>query len=105
MGWITHIGVVVAAVRGPHVACVVLPGAGAQHVRRAVATEPGRAVGRRALIRLVPAILHPLVDPASHVVQAEWIGLEAADLDGLFGAGIAAILAGGHAMLDLVAPP
>src|SRR6516164_8402369 len=58
------------------------------------------------MIAPVPAILHPLVDAAAHIVQPERIWLEAADLDRLFSnRDIRAVLAIGHALLKLVAPP
>src|SRR5437868_1963483 len=54
----------------------------------------------------MPAILHPLVDATTHVIQPKRICPETADLDGLFGGRFAsAVLAIGHARLKLVAPP
>src|SRR5689334_13236719 len=74
-------------------------------MRAAVAAAPCRAVTRRALIGLMPAVLDPLIDAAAHVIKPEWIGPEAADLGRLLGRKITAILAPGHARLELVAPP
>ena len=64
----------------------------------AISCAPWRSIRWRTLIRLVPEINHPLIDGAAHVVKAEGIGLEAADLDRLLGArrGVRAILAVGH---------
>src|SRR5690349_13956764 len=74
-------------------------------MRRAVGAAPCRSVARRTLIRLMPAILDPLIDGATHVVESEWIGFEAAHFRRLLGRDIAAILAPGHARLGFVAPP
>src|SRR3954452_9420875 len=71
----------------------------------AVAAAPCRAVGGRALISLVPAVLDPLIDAAAHVVEPERIRPEAADLCGLLGREITAILEAAHARLELVSPP
>src|SRR4051794_622841 len=68
--------------------------------------EPRRSVGRGALIVLVPAILDPLVDPAAHIVEAERVRREAADLQRLLGViRLVATFAIGQAGLRLVAPP
>src|SRR4051812_19220595 len=40
--------------------------------------EPGRAVGRRAAIVRMPAILYPLENVPQHVVQPECVRLEGA---------------------------
>src|SRR3984885_12670912 len=54
----------------------------------------------------MPAVLYPLIDAATHIVQAKRIWLEAAELGRLLGAGsVRAILAVGHPRLKLVAPP
>src|SRR5712672_4223065 len=75
-------------------------------MRRAAALDPWRAVRWSALIILVPAVLYPLIDAATHVIQPERIRLEAAYLDRLLdGRDVSAILAIGHAGLKLVAPP
>src|SRR3954452_12437354 len=71
----------------------------------AVPAAPCRAVTGRALIGLMPAVLDPLIDTAAHVVEPERIRPEAADLRRLLGREITAILATGHARLQLVAPP
>src|SRR5262245_43601030 len=106
MGRVTDIGVVVVAIGRTDIACVILPGTGANDMGAAVASGPDRAVGRRPLVIPVPAILDPLIDPAAHVVQAERIGPGTADLDRLVGGGVtAAILATGIARLQLVTPP
>src|SRR5690348_3365485 len=72
-----------------------------------VALGPCRTVRRSALIVLVPAILDPLIDTAAHIVQPEWICLEASHLDGLLLGGCdgRAVPAVGQAGLQLVAPP
>src|SRR5438445_480986 len=41
--------------------------------------DPGAAVGRRAQIAVVPAILHPGGNIAVDIAQAEWVGGELAD--------------------------
>src|ERR1700680_5021776 len=52
------------------------------------------------------AVLHPLIDAATHIIQPKRIWLKAADLDRLLGGyRVSAILAIGHAGLKLVAPP
>src|SRR5262249_48791760 len=67
---------------------------------------PWRTIRRSAVIAPVPAILHPLVDAAAHVVQPKRVWLEAADLDRLLSRrDVRAVLAIGHALLKLVAPP
>ena len=59
-----------------------------------------------ALVVFMPAVLYPLIDAATHIVQAERIWLKAADLDRLLGGGdVGAILTIGHARLRLIAPP
>src|SRR3981189_2537459 len=103
---ISNVGVVTIAVRRPHIARVILPGPGPNDMRRAAALDPWRAVRRSALIILVPTVLYPLIDAATHVIQPERIRLETADLDRLLGGrDVSAILAIGHAGLKLVAPP
>src|SRR4051812_48015133 len=74
-------------------------------MRRAVPAGPCRAVTGCALIGPAPAVLDPLIDPAPHVVEAERVRLEAADLPRLLGREVTAILASRHARLELVAPP
>ena len=72
----------------------------------AVAFDPCRTVCRGALVVFMPAVLYPLINAATHIVQAKRIWSEAADLDRLLGAGnVDAILAIGHTCLQLIAPP
>src|SRR5882757_10969730 len=72
----------------------------------AISVGPGCSVRRRTLIILVPTILDPLIDTAAHVVKAERVGQEAADLQRLpWIVGLVAALAIGEARLRLVAPP
>ena len=67
---------------------------------------PRRTVRRSSLVILVPAVLHPLIDAATHIIQPKRIWLEAADLERLLGGcDVSAILAIGHVGLKLVAPP
>src|SRR3954453_3902569 len=98
---VTNIGVVTIAVGRPHISRIVLPGARAQDMSAAVPAAPCRAVGGRALIGLVPAVLDPLIDTAAHVVEPERIRLEASGLRGLVVRETTAILATGHARLQL----
>jgi len=54
----------------------------------------------------VPAVLDPLIDTATHIIQSKRIWLEAADLDRLLsGRDVTAILAIGYSGLKLIAPP
>ncbi len=46
-------------------------------MRKAVVINPRRTIRRCALIILVPAIGHPLVDIAAHIVQTEGVRLSA----------------------------
>ena len=58
------------------------------------------------MIVVMPAISHPLVDIAAHVIEAERIRLETADIQGLRRlVGFIAAFAIGHCSLELVAPP
>jgi hypothetical protein len=54
----------------------VAPGTTAKHPSTAVSGYPDRTIGRRSRVVVVPAILHPVVDVAMHLVEAPWIGLE-----------------------------
>ena len=75
-------------------------------MRHAIALDPRGPVQRGALIILVPAILYPLIDAATHVIQPKRIWPETPDLDGLLGGcDVSAVLAIGHAGQKLVAPP
>src|ERR1700730_6212105 len=75
-------------------------------MRPAGALNPWRPVRRGALIILVPAILYPLIDAATHIIQPKRIWPKAPDLDWLLGGcNVSAVLAIGHARLKLVAPP
>src|SRR5215475_4211712 len=66
-----------AAVGGAEVPRFVVPGTAAHDTLSAVATcRPCRAVRRRSVVVVVPAILDPLPDIAVHVVQAECIRRE-----------------------------
>src|ERR1700676_5399275 len=106
MGRVSNVGIVTVAIRRPHIARVILPGARPDDVRCAVSPDPRRTVHRSALIIFVPAILYPLIDPTAHIVQSKWIGFKTADLDRLVGrCDVGAILAICHAGLQLVAPP
>src|SRR5262245_65636342 len=80
MGGIPHAGVVTIAICRPHVACIAFPGSRSYDALAAVPVNPGGSVDRCALIILMPAVLDPLIDPASHIIEAEWICFETADL-------------------------
>src|SRR5215210_4657991 len=72
----------------------------------ALALDPRRAICWRTLVISVPAILHPLVNAATHVMQSKRIWRKTANLDRLLGGcDVGAILAIGHAGLELVTPP
>src|SRR5690242_19712023 len=72
----------------------------------ALALDPCRAIRRSTLVVSVPAVLDPLIDATPHIVQSKRICPEAADLDRLLRSrDIGAILAVGHAGLQLIAPP
>src|ERR1700743_618913 len=106
MSGIPDAGIVTVAIGRPDIACVVLPRARADNVRWAVRANPRRTVCRGALVSLVPAVLYPLIDTTTHVIEPKWIRLEIANLDGLVAdRDVGAILAVGHAGLQLVAPP
>src|SRR3954466_12963191 len=83
VGGISHIGVIAIAVWGPYMPAVVPPRPGADHVRGTLAFQPRRAICWCALVSSVPAILYPLIDPATHVMQSKWICCEATNLDRL----------------------
>lgn len=54
----------------------------------------------------VPAILHPLINAAAHVVKPERVWFETAGVDRLLrGGNVGAALAIGQAGLELIAPP
>lgn len=56
-----------------------IPGTATRNAQATIAGEPGRAVGRRAVVAVVPAILHPLPHVAVHVVQSEPVRRERPD--------------------------
>ena len=60
------------AVRGAEAVWVVVPGTAADDAATAIAADPWRAVGRRALVALVPAILRPLPDVAFRMAPRSW---------------------------------
>ena len=76
-------GVVPVAVGRAEVLRSVVPGATAHHTPAAVAATflfPSRAVlGRRTLVAVVPAVLHPFPDVAGGVIEPERVRLEAPD--------------------------
>ena len=75
-------------------------------MRAALALHPCRAISRSTLIVFVPAVLDPLIDAATHIVQSKRICPEAADLDRLLrSCDIRAVLTVSHAGLELIAPP
>src|SRR5580704_11266016 len=83
----------------------VIPGPGADHPFTAVAGDPGRSIGRRAVEVVMPAILDPLEHVARHVVQAEGISGERAHRRGLAAVpGAAAVFAIGVVLAEFVAP-
>src|ERR1700722_2505201 len=79
---VPHAGRVPKAVGGPQAPRIAEPGAAAKDTALAVSHGPSRAVCRRALIIVVPAILHPFPDVAVDLVKPPLIGLEGVDLEG-----------------------
>src|SRR5262245_8557497 len=53
-----------------------LPGPTAHHAPRTIPCEPGRAIGRRALVIGVPTVLHPFVDVAVDPIESPGIRCE-----------------------------
>ena len=103
---IPHGRVVMITVGGSNIIGIVFPRSRANDTRQAIVFYPSRTVRRRALIVLVPAISHPLMDIAAHIIEAKWIWLEAADLQRLGRlVGFIAALTIGHRGLGLLAPP
>src|ERR1700730_2718446 len=49
-------------------------GAAAKHMPAAIAAHPGRSIGRRAIVVVVPAILDPVIDVAVNLIEAPGIG-------------------------------
>src|ERR1700751_698962 len=93
-------------VGGSNITGIVFPRSRANDTRQAIVFYPSRTIRRRALIVLVPAISHLLMDIAPHIIEAKWIWLEAADLQRL-GRLVRLIAAFTirHRGLGLVAPP
>src|SRR4029078_6801431 len=103
---ITNVCIVIIAVRRPDIIHVVLPRAGTDDARRALAIEPGGAIDGRRLIGLVPAIRDPLSNAAAHIIETEGIGFDAANRHRLRGiVGLIASLAVGHTNRGLITPP
>src|SRR5580692_442719 len=69
VGRIPDARIVMVTAPGAGIARVVLPRTRPDDPRKTLLIGPCRAVGRRALIVLVPAIGDPLVDAATHVEQ------------------------------------
>src|SRR6476619_851859 len=75
-------------------------------MRQAVVINPRRSIRRCTLIILMPTICHPLMDIAAHIIKAEGVRFETADLQGLRGVvGLIASFTIGHVRLKLIAPP
>src|ERR1700751_5777563 len=75
-------------------------------MRRAVAFDPRRTIDGRTPIIFVPAVGHPLINPAAHVIKTEGVGFETACFGGMRRVvALAAPLAVGHAALYVLAPP
>ena len=69
-------GRVVVAIRRPAVQRIEVPAAAAYHAVGAPGLiDPDSSIIRRAVVVIVPVILHPLVDVAMHVVEAIGVGL------------------------------
>ncbi len=68
-----------AEVVGAAVGCArpnrrVEPGTAANDPVTAVACYPRRAIRRRSIVVAMPAILHPFINIAEHVVEAKFVG-------------------------------
>src|SRR5262245_25547756 len=66
------------AVRGAQAPRRIEPGAAAHHAPGTIFLQPGRAIRRRALVAVVPAVLDPFPHVARRIVQTELVGREAA---------------------------
>ena len=67
---------IVVAIRRPAVERIEVPAAAAYHAVGAPGLiDPDSSIIRRAVVVIVPVILHPLVDVAMHVVEAIGVGL------------------------------
>src|ERR1700694_2089341 len=62
---------------------VVVPRAAAQDIELAAGCLYGGAVGGCAGVAVLVAVLYPLPDVTVHIIQAEGVGLEGADVEGL----------------------
>src|SRR6516225_9038505 len=103
---IAYAGNVLITVRGSNITWIVLPGSRAHDMRHTVVINPRRSIRRCPLIILMPTIGHPLMDIAAHIIKAEGVRLETADLQGLRGVvGLIASLTIHHVRLKLIAPP
>src|SRR5215472_6789265 len=92
--------------RRTDLARVVLPRSRSNDVGRAALIGPCRTIDGRASIVFVPAVSHPLIHPAAHVIKTEGVGSETAGFGWTRGVvDLAASLAIDHAALQLVAPP
>ena len=70
------IGELPVSVRRAEVAWIEDQETAADDADSAIAARPWRAVGRRASVALVPAILRPLHNVADHVVETESVRRE-----------------------------
>ena len=72
-------GAAPVAVGGTQPGWITAPGPAAQHAPTTVAAilfQPGTAVLWRALVIIMPAVLHPLPDVAVHIVKAPGVWLK-----------------------------
>ena len=85
--------------RGAHPGGVVGEGPAAQNAERAIATtDPGATIHRRTLIVVMPAILNPLLDITTHIIQTKLVRYELLGAHNLSGL-VAHDLSGSHASL------
>src|SRR5437868_5317544 len=97
VGGIANHGIIAVAARRTGRPRIISPRAGPDHARGAIPGEPRRTIRWRALVILVPAILDPLIDAATHIVKPEWIWLETGDCHRLLGhSAVNTVLAIGH---------
>src|SRR5262249_60859414 len=102
---VANVDVIAKARGGAQIARVAVEGAAAQDALPALAAGPGRAVGGRAAIVVVPAILHPLGRVAGSVEQPERVCRKAAGRNRLLAGPAAAVTAIGQTDAEGSAPP
>src|SRR5712675_267634 len=72
------------AAGGAEEARIEVPGTTAKDTVLALSSRPGRAVGRRIVVIVVPTIRRPFPHVAVHLVEAPRVGMEKVDRHGFF---------------------